>query len=126
MLGLRPLRIRDAGNAPGPHAPPARRAVEQARVDRPHPAVQFGRGHEFGAPDPPLAPELHAAIPEDGEEERDQPAAGLQAEPGARQYFPQDLLARIQCRHRTTAMSLIASARTVPSGKRISWPESGS
>ena len=100
VLGLGPLRIRDAGNAPGPRSCCARRAVEQAQVERPQPSMQLGPGDQFRAPDSPLPPDLHAAIPEDGEEERDQPAAGLEAEPGARQQFVEDLLARLERRHR--------------------------
>ena len=100
VLGLGPLRIRDAGDAVGAEPPAARKRSQQPRPGRLNPAAQLPRRDHLGAPDAPLAAELHAAIPEDREEQHDQPGAGLQAEPGARQQLVQDPLARLQGRDR--------------------------
>ena len=95
---LGPLGIGDAGDRVGPHPRRARQPRQRPQMRRAHPAVQLGGGDELRPPDALLASELHAAIPEDGEEDRNQPAARLEAHPGAGEHLPLDPLARLQRR----------------------------
>ena len=100
VLGLGALRIRDAGDAVGTEMLPARQPVQRAEMQGPHPAAQLRRRHQLGAPDALAPSELHAPVPEPGQEEGDDAGADLGPEPGAPEHLRLDALAGAPGRHR--------------------------